>query len=194
MKLASSRVSSLQDLCLTSYLTFLETESKTWVDLKNSGSRLLESAADQIIPTLQRHLASFLSGTCSANFREVMFSQLLSGKFPSDRYRNCVEGSYDGETYQFGLFDTFYRIHDDIVRHTKRCVRMCCTGVFIVETMLRVIINDELKQLVLPANLVDRIWNRKKSPYYEGGIERKKCGQKFQDLASLMSKHIKQSM
>ena len=28
---------------------------------------------------------------------------------------------------------------------------------------------------------------------YEGGIE-KKCGQKFEDLASLMSKHIKQSM
>ena len=165
-------MSSLQDLCLTSYLTFLETESKTWVDLKNSGSRLLETAADQIIPTLQRHLASFLSGTCSANFRQVMFSLVISGKFPSDRYRNCVEGSYDGDTYQFGLFDSFYRIHDDIVRHTKRCARMCCTGVFIVETMLRVIINDELKQLVFPANLMDRIWNRKKSPYYEGGIER----------------------
>ena len=172
MKPSSSRVSSLQDLCLSSYLAFLETECKTWVDLKNSGSRLLVSAADQIIPTLQRHLASFLSGTCSANFRQVMFSLVISGKFPSDRYRNCVEGSYDGDTYQFGLFDSFYRIHDDIVRHTKRCARLCCTGVFIVETMLRVIINDELKQLVLPANLMDRIWNRKKSPYYEGGIER----------------------
>ena len=49
---------------------------------------------------------------------------------------------------------------------------MCCTGVFIVETMLRVVINDEIKQLVLPSNLTDRIWNRKRSPFYEGGVEK----------------------
>ena len=145
MKTSSSRVSSLQDLSLSSYLAFLETECKTWVDLKSSGSRLLVRAADQIIPTLQRHLASFLSGTCSANFRQLMFSLVISGRFPSDRYRNCVEGSYDGDTYQFGLFDSFYRIHDDIVRHTKRCAKLCCTGVFIVETMLRVIIKEMRK-------------------------------------------------
>ena len=114
MPISSTSVPNLQDLCLTSYLKFLETECKTWVDLKNSGSKLLETAAEQIIPTLQRHLASFLSGTCSANLRELMFSQVISGKFPTDRYRNNVEGSYDGDTYQFGLFDSFYRIHDDI--------------------------------------------------------------------------------
>ena len=50
--------------------------------------------------------------------------------------------------------------------------RMCCTGVFIVETMLRVVISDEIKQLVLPSNLTERIWNRKRSPFYEGGIEK----------------------
>ena len=43
---------------------------------------------------------------------------------------------------------------------------------FIVETMLRVVINDEIKQLELPHNLVDKIWNKKKSPFYEGGIEK----------------------
>ena len=172
MSESSTSVPSLQSLCLNSYLRFLETECKTWIDLKNSGSRLLETAADQIIPSLQRQLASFLSGTCSANLRELMFNLVISGKFPSDRYRNNVEGSYEGDTYQFGLFDSFYRIHDDIVRHSKRCARLCCTGVFIVETMLRVIINDELKQLVLPPDMMDRIWNRKKSPFYEGGIER----------------------
>ena len=57
------------------------------------------------------------------DFLGLMLEQILGGKYPSDRYRNCVEGSYDGETYQFGLFDSFYRIHDDIVRHTRRCVR-----------------------------------------------------------------------
>ena len=73
--------------------------------------------------TGQAHLATFLSGTASANFRGRMLEEILSGKFPSDRYRNCVEGGYEGDTYQFGLFDSFYRIHDDIVRHTRRCVR-----------------------------------------------------------------------
>ena len=52
-----------------------------------------------------------------------MLDQILSGKYPSHRYRNCVEGNYDGDTIQFGLFDSFYRIQDDIVRHTRRCVR-----------------------------------------------------------------------
>lgn len=49
---------------------------------------------------------------------------------------------------------------------------MCCTGVFIVETMLRVVINDEIKHLILPTNMMERIWNKKRSPYYEGGIEK----------------------
>ena len=41
-----------------------------------------------------------------------------------------------------------------------------------METMLRVVINDEIKQLVLPSNLTDRIWNKKQSPFYEGGVEK----------------------
>ena len=114
---------SLQELCLHAYLGFLETECKTWIDLKNSKSRLLQSVADQIIPTLQHHLSSHLSGTSSSNFRELMLSEIVSGKYPSDRYRNNVEGNFDGDTYHFGLFDSFYRLHDDITRHTRRCVR-----------------------------------------------------------------------
>ena len=43
---------------------------------------------------------------------------------------------------------------------------------FIVETMMRVIINDEVKHIILPHNLIEKIWNRKRSPYYEGGIEK----------------------
>jgi len=163
---------SLQDLCIHSYLQFLERECKTWIDLKNSGSLLLRSVSSNIIPALKEHLACFLSGTSSSNFRGQMFREITSGKYPSDRYRNYVEGTYDSQTYTFGLFENFYHIHDDIVRHTKRCAKLCCTGVFIVETMLKVIINDELKELVFPQNLMDKIWNRNRGEYYEGGIER----------------------
>ena len=33
---------SLQDLCLSSYLSFLETECKAWIDLTANGSSLLQ--------------------------------------------------------------------------------------------------------------------------------------------------------
>ena len=114
---------SLQNLCLHSYLSFLETECKTWIDLKRSKSRLLQSVSYEILPTLQRHLSSFLSGISSSNTRELMINEILSGKYPSDKYRNCVEGNFEGDTHQLGLFDSFHRLQDDIVRHTKRCVR-----------------------------------------------------------------------
>ena len=69
MRSTKRKLRSLQDLCLDSYLHFLETECKTWIDLKNSKSRLLQTACARIIPSLQEHLASFLSGTASSNLR-----------------------------------------------------------------------------------------------------------------------------
>lgn len=50
---------SLQDLCLESYLEFLETECKTWIDLRRSGSRLLQTAMDRMIPGLQARAVNF---------------------------------------------------------------------------------------------------------------------------------------
>ena len=49
---------------------------------------------------------------------------------------------------------------------------MCCTGMFIVETMLRVVINDEIRYLILPKDITNKIWNNKQNPYYRGGIEK----------------------
>ena len=60
---------SLQDLCLSSYLSFLERECKAWIDLTTSGSLLLQAASARVIPALRRHIAGFLSGTASSNFR-----------------------------------------------------------------------------------------------------------------------------
>merc|ERR1719342_198893 len=77
------------------YLSFSETECKTWIDgccfFKNSKSRLQQNVANnKILPTLQRHLSSFLSGISSSNTRELMINEILR-KYPSDRYRNCRE-------------------------------------------------------------------------------------------------------
>ena len=38
---------SLEDLCLTSYLCFLETECKAWIDITSSGSLLLQVQSTQ---------------------------------------------------------------------------------------------------------------------------------------------------
>ena len=58
---------SLQDLCLESYLEFLETECKTWIDLKRSGSRLLHTAMDRMIPGLQARAVNEISRKLSLN-------------------------------------------------------------------------------------------------------------------------------
>ena len=34
-----------------------------------------------------------------------------------------VERNYEGDTRQLGLFDSFFQLQEDIVQHTKRCVR-----------------------------------------------------------------------
>ena len=78
-----------------------------------------------------------------------MFESITSGAFPSARYRNCVEGGYEGQPANFGLFESFHRVHEDVVRHSARCARLCCTGVFIVEAMLKVL------DLAFPRTLSD---------------------------------------
>ena len=176
----------MQDLCLSSYLSFLETECKAWIDLTSGGSRILQTAALGVIPCLQNHLSTYLSGTASSNLRDRMFGQITSGAFPSPRYRNCVVGEYQGHQVNFGLFESFHRVHEDVAKHSSRCARLCCTGVFIVEAMLKVrwrepamvtdrpeqvVINDELRELVLPSSLVSDIWGRERGDFHEGGIE-----------------------
>ena len=124
-----------------------------------------------MVRCLRAHLATFLSGTASSNLRQLMFQRIISGDFPSSRYRNNVEGSYKGQPVNFGLYGSFHRVHEDITRHTTRCARLCCTGVFLVEAMLKVVINDELRELVLPNDLDFTIWGREKGGFQDGGIE-----------------------
>ena len=106
--------------------------------LVTSPYTLPKAAAKQVVPSLRGHLAGFLSGTASSNLRQRMFEEIISGTFPSPRYRNSVEGSYQGEPVNFGLYESFHRVHEDVTRHSARCARLCCTGVFIVEAMLKV--------------------------------------------------------
>merc|ERR1719273_719091 len=159
---------SLEDLCLTSYLCFLETECKAWIDITSSGSRLLQAAASRVVPSLRGHLAAFLSGTASSNLRQRMLEEIISGSFPSPRFRNSVEGSYQGQPVNFGLYESFHRVHQDVTRHSARCARLCCTGVFIVEAMLKVVINDEIRELVLPNDLHSTIWGQDRASFQDG--------------------------
>ena len=49
-----------------------------------------------------------------------------------------MEGEYEGQPVNFGMFDSFHRVYEDLVKHSPRCARLCCTGIFIVEAMLKV--------------------------------------------------------
>ena len=67
MSSSKRKLMSLQDLCLESYLEFLETECKTWIDLRRSGSRLLQTAMDRMIPGLQARALNEFSRKLSLN-------------------------------------------------------------------------------------------------------------------------------
>ena len=41
---------------------------------------------------------------------------------------------------------------------TNKCTSMCCNGTFIVEAMLLVVMNDEIKEIVFDPDLLKKSW------------------------------------
>ena len=81
-----------------------------------------------------------------------MMTEVMSGKYPSDKYRSDIQVDDGGEE------DLFIRT---AAAMGKRCARVCCNGAFIVETMLKVIINDEIRELVFVPETTKRMWRRR---------------------------------
>jgi hypothetical protein len=81
-----------------------------------------------------------------------MMREILSGKFPTARYRNQVRSVPHNETSSSGPpdkdDDKVSAFINKIRGRTAKCANMCCNGAFIVETMALVVMNDEIKELV----------------------------------------------
>jgi len=149
---------SLESRCLNRYLLWLEAECFAWIQLKSVGSSFLRNVVDRILPGLRRQLAGSMSGTPSTNIRSAMMKEILSGKFPTEKYRNVITQFPPGQDLNTNGEDKVNSYIDRIKSRTNKCTSMCCNGTFIVEAMLLVVMNDEIKEIVFDPDLLKKSW------------------------------------
>jgi len=150
---------TLQTRCLESYLKYLEAECHTFLALKRGKSQLLKAAANNILPVLRTQLTESMSGTSSSVLRGLMITDIVSGKFPSEEYKNVIV-THVNEEMQVNADPKAKEFIRNISSNSSKCVSMCCTGAFIVETMLSVVINDEIKELVFDPDIIKKTWKK----------------------------------
>jgi hypothetical protein len=132
-------------------------DGKNWT---RAGSATLQIISVFLEPLLcicvdaQRCFPSY-SFPCSAMMREI-----LSGKFPSARYRNQVKSMPpDAATALLEKDDDKVSAFINKIRgRTAKCANMCCNGAFIVESMALVVMNDEIKELVFEPEPLRKAW------------------------------------
>ena len=81
---------SLEDLCITTYLSYLEHEASAYISLTQSESKILRSIAPKMVTTLKNQLNRFVgaNGVTSTAIRQKMLETVLSEKFPSPAFSN----------------------------------------------------------------------------------------------------------
>ena len=88
-----------------------------------------------------------------------MMREILSGKFPSGRYRNQIKSlPLDTASLLDKDDDKVSGFINKIRGRTAKCVNMCCNGTFVVETMALVVMNDEIKELVFEPEPLRKAW------------------------------------
>ena len=127
----------------------------------------------KMIPTLKVQLSRQMYGVQSTSVRQDMITEVLSGRYPTTEYHNQYDfvpdpngritspdnlsgnnnqGQPDTSDIQVGMDET--RIHG------RKCNSICCTGAFIVETMLCVITNEDVRELRFDKNSSDHFWHK----------------------------------
>ena len=80
----------LEELCINTYLTYLEHESAAYVTLTQSESLILRSIAPKMVNMLKNQLSKWVgaNGVTSTALRQKMLELVMSDKFPSPSYSN----------------------------------------------------------------------------------------------------------
>ena len=83
-------ISRLEDLCVNSYLSYLEHEAAAYVSLTQSDSKLLRSIAPNMVTSLKTQLSKCVgsNGVTSTALRQKMLEIVFSERFPSRTYSN----------------------------------------------------------------------------------------------------------
>ena len=80
----------LEDMCVNTYLSYLEHEAAAYVSLTQSDSKLLRSIAPNMVTALKNQLSKFVghNGVTSTSLRQKMLELVFSEKFPSRTFSN----------------------------------------------------------------------------------------------------------
>ena len=137
-------VARLESQAMDQYLNMLQDISYAYVQLKSVEPAYFINGTNRIIPNLKSELNKAVFGV---ELRQDMINKVLSGKYPTEKYRTRYGHSTASST------DTYMGSYYDLKverNGSSKCSSVCCTGAYIVETMLSVIMNLDVRQLRFP--------------------------------------------
>lgn len=118
-------VSSLQKLCMTEYLLFLESSCASYIQLTMMDNPLLRNITKNMLPVLKDHMESSLPAPAGNFAREEMVAVLLSGKYPSAKIRKAYVEDLRNVPDDPGTHDDRAR-HNEIKEHGKgNAIKVC---------------------------------------------------------------------
>jgi len=144
---------SLEDLSILCYLKYLETEIVTYISLTQTKSQLVKGVARRMKQILKEDINSKVTGIASSAVREKMVSFILSERFPSVEYCNMYQSDGKEDTGVDGAEE------EELI--VPVCPNICCTGAFVQEGMMGIVMCAEVRQLIFTA---DRVRSRRHSP------------------------------
>jgi hypothetical protein len=98
-----------------------------------------------MIYVLKKQLKDNLSGIMSTSIRQEMLNQIKnSGGFPSEKYHNQYKCDSKIQTFDS---ESDRNVMNEVKKHGSICSSICRTGVFIVETMLSIILNEDIREI-----------------------------------------------
>ncbi len=162
-------VKTLEKLAMAVYLSYLEDACAMYVRLLSLDSYLIRDARENMMFVLKNQLESRLRGTMSTSLRQEMIRAITrptsssqdSHTFPSEKFHNqyklCVgkrEDPLDSEADNETLAE--------VKKHGKKCCSVCCTGAFITETMLCILMNADVREIRFDGTTNKRFWHKSK--------------------------------
>ncbi|CAB4067446.1 unnamed protein product [Lepeophtheirus salmonis] len=159
---------SLESLSVKRYLQFLEAECAAYVALTQKDSVLLKGVSKRMLELLKEQINDVMTGLASSALREKMMDLILGSKeFPSPQYCNVLQRQSSSSSPNTSKNsrsgpedeDEEDDEDDDEDRVFSNCPNTCCTGAYIQETMVGVIMSADIRQLIF--NL-DKVTSRRR--------------------------------
>ena len=137
----------LESLAMDAYLGLLESFCTGFIRLSrlNNCSTITShpSLMSNAIRAVKTDLDSHLRRTASSTLRQEMIDKVLRGKFP-----RLLDRNDEGKTSP-NLFDLDgdTKIVEEMRQSGEKCSSICCTGYFVCESMLAVLVNIDVREL-----------------------------------------------